>query len=578
MERLSRAVLAKGKAPAEGKVLANGKVPAGVAREAARSLALQEGLPEKVIQFGEGKFLRAFACWMIQQMNEKGIFNGRVVMVQPLPEGLIDALNRQDGLYTVVLRGIEKGKKVERIEIISAVSRGINPYTGWPELLKAAEGKAIEFIISNTTEAGITYLPEEYIEGEPPRSFPGKLTALLHHRFQATGGSPEAGLTIVPCELIPDNGRKLREIVLRLAAEWRLPEEFAAWVKRHNRFCNTLVDRIVTGYPAEEADYFRALLGYEDPLLTVGEPFHLWAIDGPPEVAERFPLAKAGLNVKWGDVAPYRDMKVRLLNGPHIMMVAVAFLAGADTVQDVMGDDLLRSFIREGIKEIYPTVALADAEKKSFVESVMERFANPYNRHYLKDIALNSVTKFKERLIPVLLDYVRHRTSSAYRTGAHGNTHTRGADRTDEYCTSAHRTSGGAGAEKGRLPETILLALGGLLAFNKPVFTGAHTRKAVRPGENEGRLLGKRGETGYVITDRPEILAAFAEAWGGFDGTEESLNGLAAEILGNTQIWGEDLHGIPGLTRTVSGYLAAIIKNGMRETMEKLLQARYKAI
>jgi tagaturonate reductase len=544
---------------------------------AARSLALQEGLPEKVIQFGEGKFLRAFACWMIQQMNEKGLFNGRVVVVQPLPEGLIDALNRQDGLYTVVLRGIEQGKKVERVEIISAVSRGINPYTGWPELLKAGEGEEIELIISNTTEAGITYLPEEYIEGKTPRSFPGKLAALLYHRFQATGGSPEAGLTIIPCELIPDNGKKLKEIVLRLATEWRLPGEFSAWVKQHNRFCNTLVDRIVTGYPAEETEYFQSLLGYEDPLLTIGEPFHLWVIDGPPEIAKRFPLEKAGLNVKRGDVTPYRDLKVRLLNGPHIMMVAVAFLAGADTVQDVMEDDLLRDYIREGIKEIYPTVALADAEKISFVEAVMERFANPHNKHYLQDIALNSVTKFKERLIPVLLAHVRPR---AHRTGAHGNTHTRGADRTGEYCTSAHRnrTSGEAGAENERLPETILLTLAGLLVFNRPVDTGTHSGKTVRPGEVDDGLQGKRGENGYVIADRPEILAAFAKAWSRFDGTEESLFSLVAEILGNMGIWGENLHGIPGLTRAVSRYLAEIIKNGMRETVEKLLRARYKTI
>lgn len=542
MERLSRALLARGKTlvegkvPAEEKVLTNERVPAGVARKAARSLVLQEGLPEKVIQFGEGKFLRAFACWMIQQMNEKGLFNGRVVVVQPLPEGLIDALNRQDGLYTVVLRGLEKGKKVERVEIISAISRGINPYTGWPELLKAAEGKEIEFIISNTTEAGIAHLPEEYVAGKTPRSFPGKLTALLYHRFQALGGSPEAGLIIIPCELIPDNGRKLREIVLRLAAEWGLPAEFAAWIKQHNHFCNTLVDRIVTGYPEGETEKFRTLLGYEDPLLTVGEPFHLWAIDGPPEVAERFPLEKAGLNVKWGDVTLYQELKVRLLNGPHIMMVAVAFLAGADTVQDVMADELLRDFIRQGIKEIYSTVALPAAEKKSFVESVMERFANPYNKHYLKDIALNSVTKFKERIIPVLRDYL------------------------DKYPQE----------EKGRLPKALTLALAGLLAFSRPAGGGRTSHQPARAGEGGNTLVGRRDGSEYLIVDRPEILAAFAGAWDRFDGTEQSLFGLVTEILGNTEIWGEGLNEIPGLTGTVAAYLAGILENGMRDTVAKL--------
>lgn len=481
----------------------------------------QENLPEKVIQFGEGNFLRAFVDWMIHEMNKQGIFNGKVAVVQPIEQGLIPMINDQDGLYTVVMRGIENGQTVEKNEVVSAISRGINPYTDWAELLKLAESKDVKFIISNTTEAGIAYLEEAYVEGKTPQSFPAKLTALLYHRYNVMGGTPESGLAMIPCELIEENGKKLREIVLKLAADWKLPEGFVEWIENHNHFCTTLVDRIVTGYPRDAVEEFRQLLGYEDNLITVGEPFHLWAIDAPEEVAKEIPFDKAGLNVKWGDITPFRNVKVRLLNGPHTMMAAVCYLAGADTVQEVMEDEVLGKFIQNAmVNEIYPTVDIADAEKKAFVESVTERFLNPYNKHYLKDIALSSVYKFKSRLIPSLLDYVE---------------------------------------QKNEVPPAITFALAGLLAFNRPI----------RAEGND--LVGQRGDAEYAIRDNPEAIKAMHTAWNKFDSNAEWVQALVTEVLGNRDVWGQDLNEVPGLTAAVTTYLNEILNNGMRASVEKLV-------
>ncbi|MCD8501877.1 MAG: tagaturonate reductase [Bacillaceae bacterium] len=453
-------------------------------------------------------------------MNKQGLFNGKVAVVQPIEHGLIPMLNEQDGLYTVVLRGIENGKTVEKNEIVSSISRGINPYTDWAELLTLAQSKDVKFVISNTTEAGIAYLEEAYVAGKTPTSFPAKLTALLYHRFTHFNGSKEAGLVMIPCELIEENGLKLKEIVLKLAADWNLPSEFSTWVEKHNYFCSTLVDRIVTGYPRDAVEEFRQLLGYEDNLITVGEPFHLWAIDAPKEVAEQIPFDKAGLNVKWGDITPFRNVKVRLLNGPHTMMSSVCYLAGADTVQQVMEDETLCKFIKEGYNEIYPTVDIADEEKKAFVESVTERFLNPYNKHFLKDIALSSVYKFKSRLIPSLLDSVE---------------------------------------QKQELPQAITFALAGLLAFNRPV-------------RAEGSdLVGKRGEEEYAIRDNPEAIQALQVAWSNYDGTTASVTTLVEEVLGNEEVWGQNLNEVTSLTATVAAYLSEILEIGMRASVEKLV-------
>ncbi len=271
----------------------------------------QEKLPEKIIQFGEGNFLRGFVDWMVHELNKKGLFNGKIVAIQPTPHGkVVPKLNAQDGLYTLLLRGIENGQVIEKNEIISSISRGINPYSDWDSVLRVAESPEIEFVFSNTTEAGLTYVKEEYNEEQSPLSFPAKVTAFLYRRYKVTNGDPNAGLVLIPCELVEGNGDLLKEIVIKLAHDWSLPPEYIQWVEKYNQFCNSLVDRIVTGYPKDNSDQYHHLLGYEDELLTVGEPYHLFVIDADDDVAERLPFHQAGLKVKWGDVTPYRELKV----------------------------------------------------------------------------------------------------------------------------------------------------------------------------------------------------------------------------------------------------------------------------
>lgn len=481
----------------------------------------QENLPEKVIQFGEGNFMRGFVDWMINELNKQGLFNGKVVVVQPRGQDKIPLINNQDGLYTLVLRGVEKGEKVEKKEIISAVSRGVKVIDEWDQLQKLVTSKDIRFVFSNTTEAGITYLQEPFIPNSAPKSYPAKLTALLYHRFTFFKGTAESGLVIIPCELVEENGNLLKKLVLKIANDWELPQEFNEWIRQYNHFCNTLVDRIVTGYPKDEIEIFDKL-GYKDQLLTVGEPYHLFAIDAPPEVAKEIPFEKAGLNVKWDDITPFRNLKVRLLNGPHTMMSSVCYLAGVDTVQEVMEDETLRTFIANGmLNEIYPTVDIEEAEKKHFVEAVTERFLNPYNKHFIKDIALSSVYKFKSRLIPSLLDYVE---------------------------------------QKNTLPPSITFALAGLLAFNRPI--------KVEGGE----LVGQRGEAEYAIRDNPSVMKTCLSAWTNFDDTAEGVTALVTEVLSNTKIWGQDLHAVPNLTPTVATHLNDILENGMRACVEKFVR------
>lgn len=366
-----------------------------------------ENLPERVIQFGEGNFLRAFVDWMFHQMNKEGLFNGRVVVVQPIAQGLVDKINEQDGLYTLLLRGLREGKATEEREVISSISRGINPYQEWKACLACAEDPKIEFAISNTTEAGIVFDHNDRLDKIPPTSFPGKLTAYLYHRFKHFNGDPSKGMVIVPCELIDRNGDSLKKVVLQLSAAWDLPADFQQWVDIHNVFLNTLVDRVVTGYPKDEIKDILADLGYEDPLVDTGELFHLWVIEGPKELAERLPLTKAGLNVIWtDDMTPYRTRKVRILNGAHTASVPAAFLYGLETVGEMMDHEVMGKYVRQVIyDEIIPSIDLGKDMLTEFAASVVERFQNPYIKHYLISILLNSSSKFKTRVLPSILEY-----------------------------------------------------------------------------------------------------------------------------------------------------------------------------
>jgi tagaturonate reductase len=463
--------------------------------------------PEKVLQFGEGNFLRAFVDWMIDRLNEAGRFGGRVAVVQPIARGLVDMLNAQDGLYTLLLRGIEKGEVTEQRRLITSLSRGIDPYTQWDAYLACAENPELRFVISNTTEAGIAYVEEAWAPDRCPDSFPAKLTALLYRRFTCFDGAPDKGLLILPCELIDKNGQHLREIVLRLIKEWELPASFADWVEAHNVFFNTLVDRIVTGYPKDEAVKLEAELGYQDNLLDTGEFFHLWVIEGDVQYRRELPLDEIGLNVIWTEnLAPYRERKVRVLNGTHTLTVPVALLAGIETVKAAVEDPRLGAFMRRAIfSEILPHLDLPQAEKEAFADSVLERFANPFIHHRWIDIALNSISKFKTRCLPTLSDYA---------------------------------------ASAGNAPPLVSFSLAALIRL----YQGDQVR-----------------DDDAVLSFFQEIW----KSHGGEDRT--SCEAICRQVLANTAFWGRDLNTLPGLTEAVSAALVAIQSQGLPSALAAVL-------
>jgi tagaturonate reductase len=360
-------------------------------------------LPTRAIQFGEGNFLRAFVDWQLQQMNTQGLFNGGVKVVQPLAGGLVAMLEEQDNLYTVLLEGKQDGVEVQSHEVITLINGTVNPYTDYEAYLDLASDDDIEFIFSNTTESGIVYSADDQRTDAPHASFPGKLTALLYRRFELG----KRGFQLIPCELIEHNGDKLKETVLATAANWDLGEAFVQWVNTDNTFYSSLVDRIVPGYPKDRAAELCAGFGFEDRLIVKAEPFLLWVIEGPQSLTETLPLAQAGLNViVTDDMTPYRERKVFLLNAPHTTMASLARLEGVETVRDVMLDadfgPLVHSVMYE---EIMPVLDLPHDELAAYADSVKERFENPFMHHELSAIALNSASKFKSRLLPVLTGF-----------------------------------------------------------------------------------------------------------------------------------------------------------------------------
>lgn len=358
-------------------------------------------MKETVIQFGTGNFLRGFADCFIDSLNQKGLYDGKVVIVSPTDSKQVDIINSQSGRYNLYLRGIENGAEIcERTEIY-AVSHAVNPYCDFDSYLALAEKPDCRFIISNTTEAGIAFSADDKFDDRPAKSFPAKLTQLLYKRYQAGLN----GFVILACELIDDNGIKLKEFVLKYAQLWNLEQSFADWIMAENTFCNTLVDRIVTGYPKDEAESIFSEIGYEDKLLDTAEPYHLWVIEGDFE--NELPLAKAGFNVIWtDDVKPFKKMKVRILNGSHTSLVFPSMLCGVQTVGESLKDDLLKAYLNHCLFDyILPTLGESE-ENRQFADAVLERFANPYIRHLWQSISLNSVSKFKARVLPTIIDFI----------------------------------------------------------------------------------------------------------------------------------------------------------------------------
>lgn len=484
---------------------------------------IQDDLPERVVQFGEGNFLRGFVDWMIHQLNKKQLFNGKVVAVQPTPHGkVVPKLNAQDGLYTFVLQGVEDGKEVDKYEVISSISRGINPYEQWNEVLRLAESPSVEFVFSNTTEAGLSYMNEDYNPKESPLSFPGKLTAFLYHRYQVMNGDSNAGLTIIPCELVEGNGNLLKKFVLKIAADWKLGDSFADWVNNSNRFCNTLVDRIVPGYPKSNIDSFQKYLGYEDQLIGVGEPFHLFVIEADHTVAANIPFHQAGLNVKWGDVTPYRKLKVSLLNAPHTMMFSIGYLSGLDTVYEVMEDNILSRYVKKSMdEEILPILPFDDKEKNEFAVSVLERFSNPFVKHALEDLGLNAIYKFKTRVLPLFLQWTE---------------------------------------EKERIPRCMSFSLAALIKYYKPV-------KRI----DDEHMEGQRRDKPYKIRDSKEAVKTLHEAWEKYDHTQQNTEQLVKTVLGNEALWGMNLCKVKGLKEEICEHLETMIQKGMEQSVKQLI-------
>ncbi|WP_420603024.1 tagaturonate reductase [Flagellimonas sp.] len=466
--------------------------------------------PERIIQFGEGNFLRAFADWMIHEMNKKAHFNSGVVVVQPIEQGLVKTLNEQDGLYTLYLNGIKNNTAISEHQIIDCIQRGINPYENYSSYLAIAENPDLRFVISNTTEAGIAYNSVDKLDDKPQSSFPGKLTALLYKRFQMFEGAKNKGLIIIPCELIDRNGDILKKIILQYATDWNLGGAFAAWINDNNIFCNTLVDRIVPGHPKNKMEAITKELGYHDKLVVEGEQFHLWVIEGPQSVRKEFPSDASSLNVVFtDDMEPYRTRKVRILNGAHTCLVPVGYLYGIDTVRESLEDDVVGSFLKDAIfNEICPTLDLPKKELEQFANDVLDRFRNPYLEHKLMSISLNSISKYKTRVLPSVLEYIKR---------------------------------------KNELPKKILFSLASLIVF----YRGS-----------------KNGET-IKLADSQEVLSFFTEHWSkAKDNSYKTARAITGSVLSKQDFWGLDLNTLEGATELVSKYVHVIITKSMRVALE----------
>lgn len=472
--------------------------------------------PVKVIQFGEGNFLRAFVDYMIDCANEKDVFDSNVAVVVPIASFKpFPAFKEQDYFYTVMLRGRQNGKVLEDSRIISCVEKVLSSGEEHSEYLKYAESEDLRFVVSNTTEAGIVYDANDKMD-DVPASFPGKVTEFLYKRYKAFNGAPDKGLIFLPVELIEANGTNLKKCILLMAENWGLEKEFSAWVEKANVFCNTLVDRIVTGYPANAKELCEKL-GYTDNLLDVAEPFGLWVIESETDISKEFPLDKAGMPVIFTDnLKPYRDRKVRVLNGAHTALTPISYLIGKNIVRDSVQDELIGSYVNTLLNsEILPGVALPKAEVEEFIAQVLERFDNPTIDHLLLSIALNTVSKWKARLLCSFKDFYK---------------------------------------ANNEIPALITFSFAGMLAF--------YTSDTVV----EGKLICKRADgTEYALQDDAAAIEFFAKYSTG------NIDEFVSKVCKNVDFWGEDLSEYEGFEATVKMWLKEIRENGAENAMRKAM-------
>ena len=459
--------------------------------------------PIRIIQFGEGNFLRAFVDYFIDKANEKGFFDGSIAIVKPYPLGSVEKFAAQDNLYTVVLRGKQNGVVVNDSRVITSVAKAVSSNEDYDEYMALATLPTLRFAVSNTTEAGIALDTADHYDGLP-ETYPGKMTKFLYARYTHFNGDAAKGLIILPVELIENNGKMLKKYVLTLAETWKLGDGFIKWINESCIFTDTLVDRIVTGYPRADAVKVCEELGYDDGLVDIGEPFGLWVIESERDISSELPLDKAGLPVVFTDnLKPYRERKVRVLNGAHTASVLAGYLCGIDIVRDMMHDEVMGRFVRSVVcDEVVPHVNLDRADVEAFAASVFERFENPFIDHSLLSISLNSVSKWKARVLPSFRDYIK---------------------------------------SEGKLPRFITFSFAALLAF----YTASDIRSdglyATRPCGGE-----------YVIHDDAANLRFFAEYSG--KSTPEYVKSAAS----NVSFWGEDLTKYDGFTDAVCDALDAI--------------------
>ena len=468
------------------------------------SLGLEKKPPIKIVQFGEGNFLRAFVDYAIQQLNKSADFNAGVAVVQPIERGMVDMLNDQDGLYTLFLKGVQKGKEIQETELITNIVQGINPYADFQQYLDLAKEEELQFVISNTTEAGITYVERDTKDMQPPSSFPAKLTLLLHERFNHFNGNEDKGLTIIPCELINHNSETLKEIILKYTALWKLGSAFTNWLNTSCSFHSTLVDRIVPGYPKDDIESYNTQLDYQDNLIVAAEVFLLWVIEGGDDLKKKLPFHKTDLDVKIvKDMQPYRTRKVRILNGAHTSMVPFSLLYGNETVKETVDNEFTGAFVNKAIfDEINDTLPMEKAELDSFAEAILDRFRNPFIKHKLADIALNSISKFKVRVLPSLLQFE---------------------------------------SKNGKLPTNLTFAFACLIRFYK--------------GTWKGNVL--------PINDSKEVVENFERIW-----KNQDYNTIANAVLSNEDYWNEDLTKVKNLSIAIAFALAEIDSNGVENGFE----------
>ncbi|MGM1056528.1 MAG: tagaturonate reductase [Bacteroidota bacterium] len=466
-----------------------------------KNTGITEKLPIKIIQFGEGNFLRAFVNYIIDKLNEEAGYNAGVVVVQPISTGLVEMLNDQDGLYNLFMRGIKDNKEIQEKRLITCIQNGIDPYKDYQSYLDLAKEEELGILISNTTEAGIAYDENDRLDNHPHNSFPAKVTALLWERFNYFNRNKDKGLAIIPCELINYNANTLKEIILKYSDQWELGDDFVQWINKSNSFHNTLVDRIVPGYPRAEIKDYQKQLEYEDKLIVTAEVFLLWVIEGDQKLKQKIPFTKIDENIMVvKDMQPYRTRKVRILNGAHTAMVPFSLMYGNETVKETIDNEFTGKFIRNVVfEEINKTLDLSEEELNSFASEVFDRFRNPFIKHQLSSIALNSVSKFKVRVLPSLLAY------------------------NEKY---------------NELPPHLTYAFACLIRFYKGAYKGKE----------------------LPVQDDMVVKEFFSKIWEGSD-----YRKIAQEVLQKKEYWDIDLTTVTKLEETIAFALEKLDQNGVEE-------------